>query len=52
MYARTSTWTGSAEALEKWVQHVEKSVAPMVAGLAGNAGHTSAPTGRVDARSR
>ena len=38
MYARTSTWTGSADALEKWVEHVEKSVAPMVAGLAGNAG--------------
>ena len=38
MYARTSTWTGSADALEKWVEHVEKSVAPMIAGLAGNAG--------------
>jgi hypothetical protein len=38
MYARTSTWTGSAEALEKWVEHVAGTVAPMVAGLAGNVG--------------
>lgn len=38
MYARTSTWTGSAEALEKWAAHVNERVAPMVAGLPGNAG--------------
>ena len=38
MHARTSTWTGSKEALELWVAHVTKTVAPMVAGLAGNAG--------------
>ncbi len=38
MYARTSTWTGSTEALDKWAQHVGAKVAPMVAGLAGNAG--------------
>lgn len=38
MYARTSTWTGSAEALEKWGEHVAESVSPMVGGLAGNAG--------------
>ncbi len=38
MYARTSTWTGSADALERWAEHVTESVAPMVAGLAGNAG--------------
>ena len=38
MYARTSTWTGSADALERWAEHVAESVAPMVAGLAGNVG--------------
>ncbi len=38
MYARTSTWTGSREALEKWATHVNERVAPMVAGLPGNAG--------------
>jgi heme-degrading monooxygenase HmoA len=38
VYARTSTWTGSSEALEKWAAHVNERVAPMVAGLPGNAG--------------
>jgi heme-degrading monooxygenase HmoA len=38
MYARTSKWTGEPEALEKWASHVSEQVAPMVAGLAGNAG--------------
>ena len=38
MYARTSTWTGSEEALEKWVAHVNERVAPIVAGMPGNAG--------------
>jgi hypothetical protein len=38
MYARTSIWTGSHEALEKWVDHVNERVAPMVAGLPGNSG--------------
>ena len=38
MYARTSTWTGSEDALENWVAHVNDSVAPMVAGMPGNAG--------------
>jgi heme-degrading monooxygenase HmoA len=38
MYARTSTWTGSERALEAWVDHVNKRVAPMVAGLPGNVG--------------
>ena len=38
MYARTSTWTGSPEAVETWASHVTERVAPMVAGLAGNAG--------------
>ena len=38
MYARTSTWGGSPEALEKWASHVNDRVAPMVAGLSGNAG--------------
>jgi heme-degrading monooxygenase HmoA len=38
MYARTSTWTGDPETLEKWASHVGEKVAPMVAGLPGNAG--------------
>lgn len=38
MFARTSTWTGSPEALEKWAAHVNQRVAPMVSGLPGNAG--------------
>lgn len=38
MYARTSTWSGTSEALEKWASHVNERVAPMVAGLSGNAG--------------
>ena len=38
MQARTSTWSGSPEALEQWVEHVTNNVKPMVAGLAGNVG--------------
>jgi hypothetical protein len=38
VYARTSTWTGSGEALEKWAAHVNERVAPMVSRLPGNAG--------------
>jgi len=38
MYARTSSWTGTPEALEKWAEQVAGVVAPMVAGLPGNAG--------------
>jgi heme-degrading monooxygenase HmoA len=38
VYARTSTWTGSREVLDKWAAHVNERVAPMVAGLPGNAG--------------
>jgi heme-degrading monooxygenase HmoA len=38
VYARTSTWTGSRQALERWAAHVNERVAPMVAGLPGNAG--------------
>lgn len=38
MYARTSTWKGSPEALESWVRHVDDKVGPMVAGLPDNAG--------------
>jgi hypothetical protein len=36
--ARTSTWTGTTEALDKWAEHVKTSVKPMVAALPGNAG--------------
>jgi heme-degrading monooxygenase HmoA len=38
MYARTSTWTGTPEALEKWERHVTENVGPRVAELEGNAG--------------
>jgi hypothetical protein len=38
MYARTSIWTGPAEALDRWSEHVAGTVAPMVASLDGNAG--------------
>ena len=38
MVARTSTWSGSPEALDKWEQHVISQVSGFVAGLPGNAG--------------
>jgi heme-degrading monooxygenase HmoA len=38
MFARTSTWTGSPEALTKWADHVADQVAPMVRSLPGVAG--------------
>jgi hypothetical protein len=38
MVARTSTWSGSAEALDKWVAHVTGQVKGFVAALPGNAG--------------
>ena len=38
MFARTSTWTGSPEALQKWADHVTDKVAPMVQALPGVAG--------------
>lgn len=38
MVARTSTWTGSPEALDKWEEHVKAHVSGFVAGLPGNAG--------------
>ena len=38
MYARTSTWTGTPEALDSWVRHVTEKVGPMVAGLPDNGG--------------
>lgn len=40
MVARTSTWAGSPEALDKWVEHVNTQVRGFVAGLPGNAGVT------------
>jgi hypothetical protein len=36
MYARTSTWTGTHEAIENWVGHVGTAVAPRVAAMPGN----------------
>jgi Antibiotic biosynthesis monooxygenase len=38
MEARTSTWAGSPEALDKWEEHVKTQVSGFVAGLPGNAG--------------
>jgi hypothetical protein len=38
MFARSSTWSGSAETLDKWADHVAVAVAPMVRGLPGAAG--------------
>lgn len=38
MVARTSSWSGSPEALEQWAEHVAKKVQPFVAGLPGNVG--------------
>ncbi len=38
MFARTSTWTGSVEALERWAEQAETNVRPFVASLDGNAG--------------
>jgi hypothetical protein len=36
--ARTSTWSGSPEALDKWTEHVKAQVSGFVAALPGNAG--------------
>lgn len=38
MVARTSTWAGSPEALDKWAEHVTTKVSGFVSGLPGNAG--------------
>jgi hypothetical protein len=38
MVARTSTWSGSPEALDKWAEHVTTQVSGFVGGLPGNAG--------------
>jgi hypothetical protein len=38
MVARTSTWKGSPEALDKWADHVTNQVSGFVASLPGNAG--------------
>ncbi len=37
MHARTSSWKGSAEAIERWADHMT-NVRPMVEQLPGNAG--------------
>lgn len=38
MFARTSTWTGSDEALGRWAEQAEIKVRPFIVGLEGNAG--------------
>lgn len=38
MYARTSTWSGSPEALQKWADNAVARVQGFVEGLPGNTG--------------
>jgi heme-degrading monooxygenase HmoA len=38
MFARTSTWSGSPEALQKWADHAVSTVKGFVKGLPGNSG--------------
>lgn len=38
MFARTSTWSGSPEELQKWADHTTSTVKGFVEGLPGNAG--------------
>ncbi len=38
MVARTSTWSGSPESLNRWEQHMQTTVSGAVAGQPGNAG--------------
>jgi hypothetical protein len=38
MFARTSTWSGSPEALQDWADHATSKVKGFVEGLPGNAG--------------
>ena len=38
MFARSSTWSGSPEALQKWSDHAADTVRGFVEGLPGNAG--------------
>jgi heme-degrading monooxygenase HmoA len=38
MFARTSTWAGNPEALERWAIQAQSTVRPFVEGLAGNQG--------------
>ena len=38
MFARTSTWSGSPEAMQSWADNAVKNVRGFVEGLPGNAG--------------
>jgi len=38
VFARTSTWKGSPEAIDKWSAHVQSTVSKFVSELPGNAG--------------
>ena len=38
MFARTSTWSGSPEVLQSWVENAERRVRGFVEGLPGNTG--------------
>ncbi len=40
MYARTSTWSGSPEALQRWADHTETTVRAFIERLPGNVGAT------------
>lgn len=50
MFARTSTWSGSPEALQKWVDNAVRTVRGFVEGLPGNAGAVSWSTGTAARR--
>jgi heme-degrading monooxygenase HmoA len=40
MVARTSTWAGTPEALDRWAAHASAQVSGFIRGLPGNAGAT------------
>jgi heme-degrading monooxygenase HmoA len=40
MFARTSTWSGTPEAMQKWEDNAKRKVRGFVEGLPGNAGVT------------
>jgi len=44
MYARTSTWTGTPEALDSWVRHVTTRLVRWSPGCLTTAAHTSLST--------
>jgi hypothetical protein len=43
MFARSSTWTGTPQALHKWADHVTSGVVLIVGSLPGGAGPCCRP---------